>query len=111
MYGLPQAGFLAQLQLVTHLRLHGYHQTATPCLFRHISNGIGLPRASIAFTLVVDDFLVKYPDKSSADHLHRTLSMLYEMKVDWSASKYIGFTLHFEATRCTVTLSMPGYIE
>ena len=104
MYGLPQAGFLAQLQLVTHLRLHGYHQTATPCLFRHISNGI-------AFTLVVDDFLVKYPEKASADHLHRTLSMLYEMKVDWSASKYIGFTLHFDATRRTVTLSMPGYIE
>ena len=87
MYGLPQAGFLAQLQLVTHLRLHGYHQTATPCLFRLIFNGI-------AFTLVVDDFLVKYPDKSSADHLHRTLSMLYEMKVDWSASKYIGFTIY-----------------
>ena len=89
---------------MTHLRLHVYQQTATPCLFRHISNGI-------AFTLVVDDFLVKYPEKASADHLHQTLSMLYEMKVDWSASKYIGFTLHFDATRHTVTLSMPGYIE
>ena len=64
MYGLSKAGFLAQLQLVTqHLRLNGYHQTATPCLFRHIFNGV-------AFTLVVDDFLVKYPDKPSADHLH-----------------------------------------
>ena len=103
MYGLPQAGFLAQLQLVAHLRLHGYQQTATPCHFRHISNGV-------AFTLVVDDFLVKYPDKPP-DHLHRTLSMLYGMKIDWIASKYIGFTLHFDAPRRTVTLSMPGYIE
>ena len=84
-YGLPKSSFLAQLQLVTHLRLHSYHQTATPCLLRHISNG--------AFTLVIDDFLVKYPDKPSADHLHRTLSMLYETKIDWSTSKYIGFTL------------------
>ena len=104
MYGLPQASFLAQVQLVAHLHLHGYQQTATPCLFRHLSNGV-------VFTLVVDDFLVKYPDKHSADHLHRTLSMLYEMKIDWVASKYIGFTLHFDAPRRTVTLSMPGYIH
>ena len=27
MYGLPQAGFLAQFQLIQHLRTHGYHQT------------------------------------------------------------------------------------
>ena len=32
--------------------------------------------------------------------------MLYEMKIDWFASKYIGFTLHFD-----YTLSMPGCTE
>ena len=79
MYGLPQAAFLAQLQLITHLRFHGYHQTST--------------------------------HYASAKYLHRTLSMLYEMKLDWSASKHIGTTLNFDATHRTITLSMPGYIE
>ena len=88
MYGLPQAGDLAQIQLIKHLRAHGYEQTSTPCLFRHVSN-------RVAFALVVDDFSVKYPDKASADHLHRTLSLLYDMKIDWSGSKYIGFNLKF----------------
>ena len=104
MYGLPQAGFLAQLQLIQHLRTHGYHQTNTPCLFRHVTN-------DITFALVVDDFLVKYPTTDSANHLQRTLALLHEMKVDWSASKYIGFSISFNNHERTVTLSMPGYIS
>ena len=39
MYGLPQAGLLAQQRLLHHLSQHGYHQTDTSCLFRHTSNG------------------------------------------------------------------------
>jgi len=59
-YGLPQAGLLAQEQLIKHLALSGYHQCPqVPCLFKHDSNGI-------AFTLVVDDFGIKYTDKESA---------------------------------------------
>ena len=46
MYGLPQAGLLAQRRLIAHLAHHGYKQTPTPCLFRHDSNGT-------VFTLVV----------------------------------------------------------
>eukprot|EP01042_Synura_sphagnicola_P036857 gene36857-biopygen31111 len=60
MYGFPQAGLLAQEQLIKHLALSGYHQCPqVPCLFKHDSNGI-------AFTLVVDDFGIKYTDKESA---------------------------------------------
>ena len=33
MYGLPQAGLLSQLQLISQLYDHGYHQTNTPCFF------------------------------------------------------------------------------
>ena len=104
MYGLPQAGFLAQPQLIQHLRTHGYHQTNPPCLFRHVTN-------DVTFALVVDDFLVKYPTTDSANHLQRTLALLHEMKVDWSASKYIGFSISFNNHERTVTLSMPGYIS
>ena len=42
MYGLPQAGLLAQQRLIAHLADHGYHETSTSCLFRHTSNGTTL---------------------------------------------------------------------
>ena len=43
--GFPQAGFHANNQLVAHLAQHGYLQTSTPSLFRHVS-------APISFCLV-----------------------------------------------------------
>ena len=40
MYGLPQAGLLAQKRLVAHLTVHGYNQDKhVPCLFSHVSMG------------------------------------------------------------------------
>ena len=69
-YGLTSAGRLSQDRLIAHLAQHGYNQAAhTPCLFTHSSN-------SIAFALVVDDFLVKYHTQESADHLTTTLRSL-----------------------------------
>jgi hypothetical protein len=104
MYGLPQAGLLAQQRLITHLNQHGYLQTHTTCLFRHKSNGT-------TFSLVVDDFGVKYTDKAGADHLITTLQALYTITIDWTGSKYLGFSIEFDYTQRTVTLSMPGYIS
>ena len=103
MYGLPQAGLLAQERLVKHLASRGYLQTHTPCLFRHTTNGT-------MFTLVVDDFGIKYTSKAAADHLISTLQELYEIKTNWTGSTYIGFTIRFNPTARTVSLSMPGYI-
>jgi hypothetical protein len=39
MYGLPQAGLLAQQRLIEHLAAHDYVQTPTSCLFRHATDG------------------------------------------------------------------------
>ena len=103
MYGLPQAGLLAQERLIQHLSMHGYHQTDTSCLFRHTSNGT-------VFSLVVDDFGVKYTSKEGADHLIHTLQMLYPITIDWSGAKYLGFSIAFDRALRTVTLTMPGYI-
>ena len=103
MYGLPQAGYLAQQKLIEHLRKHQYHQTDTPCLFRHSSNGT-------TFALVVDDFGVKYTDKAAAQHLIEALKEIYDIKIDWTGAKYIGFTIQFNRLLKTVTLSMPAYI-
>ena len=104
MYGLPQAGLLAQQRLITHLAAHGYHQTSTDCLFRHQSNGTD-------FSLVVDDFGVKYTNKSGAQHLIDTLQILYAITINWAGSKYLGFAIDFDYSNRTVTLSMPGYIS
>lgn len=104
MYGLPQAGLLAQQRLMAHLTIHGYHETSTPCLFRHASNGTD-------FTLVVDDFGIKYSSRAGADHLIRTLQLLYVITIDWTGSTYIGFTIDFDNKTRQVSLSMPGYIS
>ena len=54
MYGLPQAGLLANELLEKRLNAHGYHQSKlVPGLWKHIW------RPS-QFTLVVDDFGIKY---------------------------------------------------
>jgi hypothetical protein len=67
MYGLPQAGRLSQLRLISHLAKHGYHQSPnTPCLFQHET-------LDVTFCLVVDDFGVRYGKQSDADHLIATL--------------------------------------
>lgn len=104
MYGLPQAGKLAQDRLCAHLAGFGYVQdTSVPCLFNHESNGI-------TFTLVVDDFGVKYHSSVAAEHLIACIKILYKLKVDWTGSKYLGITIAFDSVERTVTLSMPGYV-
>jgi hypothetical protein len=72
--GLPQSGLLSQLRLVALLTQHGFSETSTLMLFRHHTH-------STAFTLVVDDFLVRYSHPSELDHLVSCLSTLYELKV------------------------------
>ena len=104
MYGLPQAGLLAQQRLIDHLKHHGYHETSTPCFFRHDTNGTD-------FTLVVDDFGIKYSSPEGAQHLITTLQLLYVITVNWTGSTYIGFTIAFDDTAHTVALTMPGYID
>ena len=105
-YGLPQAGKLAQDRLIAHLAKHGYHQAPnTPCLFRHITN-------SVSFTLVVDDFGIKYTKDADADHLLSILRELYIMTEDRGLEqKYVGITIKHDRERQRMYLSMPGYIE
>ena len=73
-------------------------------MFNHDSNGV-------AFTLVVDDFGIKYTDKEIAQHLVHTLSALYPIKVYWTGDKYLGLTIEYGRTARTITLSMPGFID
>jgi hypothetical protein len=80
MYGLKQAGLLANQLLQTHLAPFGnYPARHTPGLWLHKTRPISL-------TLVVDDFSVKYVDKQHAEHLGNTLLRKYELTTDWTAT-------------------------
>jgi hypothetical protein len=102
-YGLPQAGRVAQIRLNAHLEKHGYIQTDTPCLYKHISR-------ETYFTLIVDDFLVATTCDADRDHFLETLKALYTIKFDPDARKYIGITITQDKVKHTIKLSVPGYV-
>ena len=104
MYGLPQAGMLAQDQLSKRLNQAGYHQSeTTPGFWKH-------QWRPISFALVVDDFGVKYVGEEHAKHLISVLQEHYEIDVDWDGTRFIGLTLDWDYSGHKVHLSMPGYI-
>jgi hypothetical protein len=78
---VPQSGRLSQLRLVALLTQHGFSETSIPMLFRHHTH-------STAFTLVVDDFLVRHSHPSELDHFVACLSTLYELKVHRDLPRY-----------------------
>ena len=48
----------------------------------------------ISFTLVIDDFGVKYVNKADALHLKKPISNYYQMKSGWKGDQYIGIDLN-----------------
>ena len=104
MYGLPHAGLMAQQLLEKRLNEADYFQsTLVPGLWKH-------KWRPITFTLVVDDFGVKYVGEEHARHLMSTLKEHYDIEDDWKGNKYIGLTLDWDYDRREVHVSMPGYI-
>jgi hypothetical protein len=105
MYGLPHAGILVQELLKKQLNKHGYSQSkAVPGLWTHKTQ-------PISFTLVVNDFRVKYIGKEHEMHLIRLLKQYYKISEDWTGSKYIGITFDWDYHNRRVHLSIPGYIS
>ncbi len=105
MYGLPQAGILANKLLEKRLAKAGYVPTPhTPGLWKHVWR-------PVTFTLVVDDFGVKYVGRQHVDHLLNTLQEHYKISTDWEGSLYCGITLKWDYATRTVDASMPGYVQ
>ena len=65
----------------------------------------------LSFTLIVDDFGVKYTRKKDAEHLLSVLREHYAISADWIGKRYIRLTLDWDYKGKKVYLSMPGYIE
>ncbi len=105
MYGLPQSGLIASKLLEKRLNEHGYQQSKlVPGLWQHNT-------CPIQFTLVVDNFGVKYVGKEHARHLKKVLEMHYKLTCDWTGTCYIGITLDWDYKKRQVHLSMPNYIK
>jgi hypothetical protein len=103
-WGLPQAGILANKRLRRKLAPFGYFEHAnTPGLWYHVTR-------PILFTLVVNDFGVKYVNKEDADHLVASIRATYSLTEDWSGNLYCGISLDWDYIARTVDISMPGYI-
>ena len=105
MYGLPQADRLANDQLIDFLAPHGYKPVPlTPGHWRHTTR-------DIIFSLVVDDFGIRYTKRGDAEHLLATLEANYQVSRDWSGARYCVLTMQWDYAERTCDISMPGYIE
>jgi hypothetical protein len=83
MYGLPQAGILAQELLKKRLNKHGYYQSPiTPGLWRHEFH-------LISFTLCIDNFGIKYIGREHVEHLSGIPKEHYKCSQDWSGTRYL----------------------
>ena len=82
-YGLPQSGKLANEYLLNKIAPHGYYEVKhTPVLWKHISR-------PIQFTLVVDDFGVKYTRRKDLEHLLGVLEKEFTaISTDWNGAIY-----------------------
>jgi len=104
MYGLPQAGIIAQQLLKERLEKHGYRQSkTTPGQWKHDTR-------PISFTLVVDDFGVKYVREENAQHLLNAVRQYYTCSCDWVGERYCGLTIKWDYDGQKVHLAMPGYL-
>ena len=104
-YGLPQAGILANKLLRQRLCQAGYYEVAhTPGLWKHVTR-------PLQFTLTVDDFGIKYVGKEHAHHLLTSLRNHYEVEEDWTGSLYCGISLKWNYDQGHVDISMPGYVD
>jgi len=102
--GRAMSGASSHDQLQTFLAPHGYQPCPiTPGLWKHDTQ-------PLSFTLVVDDFAIKYTNKVDATHLMDSLKK-HKVTEDWEVSCYCGLTLNWDYLAWTVDLPMPGYID
>lgn len=105
MYGLPQAGRLAYIQLIKHLKLHGYERAGyTPGLFKHKTR-------DTIFSLVVDDFGVKYTSQDDANHLIAALKERFTITTDFDGKIFLGLHLDWDYKKRKVRITMPNYVK
>ncbi len=105
MYGLPQAGILANKLLKKRLARHGYfEQPHTPGLWKHVSRPVW-------FNLCVNDFGIKYIGIKNLQHLYNALRKeTYKIVEDYEGKIYCGISLKWNYKKQWVDTSMAQYV-
>jgi hypothetical protein len=105
MYGLKQAGLLSNQLMQTRMAPFGYYPAShTPGLWLQKTR-------SISFSLIVDDFAIKYVGKQHAERFRNALLKTYELTTDWAAKVYSGISLKWDYKKRTCDISMYGYVS
>ena len=107
MYGLKQAAVLAYENLIKNLKPFGYEPIPhTDCFWQHKSY-------PTKFCLCVDDFGMKYFNKTELNHLITSLQANYKISTDFSGKNYCGLTIEWDyirgswISRCQTTFPKP----
>ena len=80
MYRLLHSGILSNKLLKVRLTEYGYNEVShTLVLYKNDTRPVW-------FTLVVDDFGIKYIDQENAQHLIDALKDLYELEIYWKGN-------------------------
>jgi hypothetical protein len=104
MYGLLQAGILAQELLGKRLNKHCYRQSPiTPGLWHH-------DFCPISFTLCVNNFGIKYVGREHAKHLTTILNEHYKCLQDWDGQHYLGMNIDWDYNDKKVPASKLEYV-
>ena len=104
-YGLKQSGKIAHDDLVKHLNKHDYVQAEhTDGLFVH-------KLQDISFTLVVDNFGIKYTNKDDVNHLIFIMRSKNKFKIDFDAKQYTGIHLKWNYIKRQIICSMDSYVR
>ena len=104
MYELPQSGILAKKLLEKRLTKQGYHELPhTPGLFRHETR-------QVWFTLVVENFGIKYVGEENAKLLLGVLREFYEIEEDWTGGLYCVITIECYYGEQYIDIAMPNYV-
>ena len=83
---------------------HGYHQSkCTPGFWTHAF-------CPTQFSLVVNDFGIKYVGNDKTEQLIKVLEEHYTLTRDWSGEKYVGLTMNLDHVKREVCLTMTGYV-
>ena len=90
MYGLVQAGIIAHDALKDLHKPYVYAPAKiTQVLWTHIDR-------DKSFTIVVDNFVIKFRHQKDADHLISSLQEKYEVTQYWKGVLYCGIKLKWD---------------
>ena len=102
--GYPRQEKIANDKLKLHLAKFGYEPAPiTPGLWRHQTR-------PLQFSLVVDDFGIKYERQEDITHILNTLKMIYKISEEWDRKLYCGLNLEWDYYKREVLVSMPNYV-